>query len=69
MHEVKPRSLGGTISIDNSIACCGSGTTGCHGFAQRHEFEQTDRRQDSQGNGRVWTPMTKAARAWLEASP
>jgi hypothetical protein len=44
MHEIRPRSLGGKVSRENSIACCGSGTTGCHGFMQNHEIsvEPTD---------------------------
>jgi 5-methylcytosine-specific restriction endonuclease McrA len=44
MHEIRPRSLGGTVSRENSIAACGSGTTGCHGFMQNHEIsvEPTD---------------------------
>lgn len=37
MHEIRPRSLGGKVSRKNSVALCGSGTTGCHGFAQRHQ--------------------------------
>lgn len=39
MHELRFKSLGGKVSRANSIAACGSGTTGCHGFAQRHEIE------------------------------
>lgn len=39
MHELKPRSLGGKVSRHNSVAVCGSGTTGCHGLAQAHEIE------------------------------
>ena len=61
MHEVKPKSLGGIVSLDNSIAVDGSGTTGCHGFAQRHEVIVTavvDGR-------RIWTPITDAARKWI----
>jgi hypothetical protein len=66
MHECKPRSLGGDISIENSIAVCGSGTTGCHGFAQRHEFIVVKRLPDPQGNGRVWKAVTPSAQRWLE---
>lgn len=36
MHEIRFRSLGGLPSPENSIAVCGSGTTGCHGLLQRH---------------------------------
>jgi hypothetical protein len=38
MHEIRPRSLGGKVSLENSIAACGSGTTGCHGFMQSHQI-------------------------------
>ncbi len=33
-----PRSLGGKVSRKNSIALCGSGTTGCHGLIQAHRI-------------------------------
>ena len=39
MHELRPRSLGGKVSKQNSIAVCGSGTTLCHGYLQRLEIE------------------------------
>lgn len=39
MHEIVPRSLGGKVSLENSIALCGSGTTGCHGFIQQHKID------------------------------
>jgi len=38
VHELRFRSLGGVVSLDNSIATCGSGTTKCHGKLQRHEL-------------------------------
>lgn len=34
MHEEPPRSTGTKPSLEHSIACCGSGTTGCHGLLQ-----------------------------------
>ena len=37
MHEIRPRSLGGLVCKENSIAVCGDGTRGCHGKLQRHE--------------------------------
>lgn len=39
MHELRPRSLGGAVSLANSIAVCGDGVQGCHGRLQRHEIE------------------------------
>ena len=38
MHEIRPRSLGGKVSLENSIAVCGDGVRGCHGRLQRHEI-------------------------------
>lgn len=38
MHEIQFRSLGGSISLENSIAVCGSGTSGCHGRLQRRRI-------------------------------
>lgn len=37
MHEIVPRSLGGAVSLENSVALCGDGVRGCHGKIQRHE--------------------------------
>lgn len=36
VHELRPRSLGGRVCLKNSIAVCGSGTTGCHGLLTAH---------------------------------
>ena len=38
MHEIIPRSLGGEVSKENSIAVCGDGVRGCHSKLQRHEI-------------------------------
>src|SRR3954451_3813241 len=38
MHELRPRSLRGKVSRTNSVAVCGSGTTGCHGYLQANEI-------------------------------
>jgi hypothetical protein len=70
MHEVKPRSLGGKISLENSIAVCGELGTGheCHGLAQRREMKVTAMWTDMLGNvRRSWLPVTEAARKWWEA--
>ena len=39
MHEIIFRSQQGKISKTNSIAVCGDGVRGCHGFLQRHEID------------------------------
>lgn len=66
MHELVPRSLGGKVSKRNSIAVCGSGTTGCHGFLQRHQIVC----DASTGFGAegllLFTPRTPPAAAHLE---
>lgn len=41
VHELKPKGMGGSqtaVSFKNSIAVCGDGVRGCHGFLQRHEI-------------------------------
>lgn len=38
MHELKFRSQGGRVCPENSVAVCGDGVRGCHGFLQRHEI-------------------------------
>ncbi len=38
MHELLFRSLGGKVSKRNSVAVCGDGVRGCHGFLQRNEI-------------------------------
>lgn len=38
MHELRPRSLRGKVSRTNSVAVCGSGTTGCHGHLQAYRI-------------------------------
>ncbi len=49
MHELKPRSLCGTVSLENSIAVCGSGTTGCHGELQARRIDWTAGKDGAQG--------------------
>lgn len=39
MHEIRPRSIGGEVSLENSIAVCGSGTSGCHGELQSYRIK------------------------------
>lgn len=67
MHELRFRSLGGKRSKRNSVAACGSGTTGCHGYAQsnaiRYQFED-----DAAGAEGVviFTPHTRPAAEWMK---
>jgi hypothetical protein len=54
MHEIKPKSLRGKVSRINSIAVCGSGTTGCHGHLRC--------RGSSAGSGGSWIPRIDPGR-------
>lgn len=38
MNEEPPRSCGGKVSKRDSMAVCGDGTQGCHGFITRNEI-------------------------------
>lgn len=51
MHEIRPRSLGGLVSRENSIAVCGDGVRGCHGKLQRNEIKVRlgSKRQGAEG--------------------
>ncbi len=68
MHELVFRSVGGKRSRQNSVAVCGSGTTGCHGHLQRHAIRWGEQ------DGPPWLtaegvlffyPRTAAAREWM----
>jgi 5-methylcytosine-specific restriction endonuclease McrA len=61
MHEIVPRSLGGKVSLANSIAVCGDGVRGCHGFAQRHEIRIEGRADDYL----EIQPCSRAAAEWM----
>jgi hypothetical protein len=64
MHEIKPRSLRGDISKKNSIAVCGSGTTGCHGFLQSHRVLAFMSSTGAEGTIRFY-PRTEQAADWM----
>lgn len=38
-HHRKNASQGGTDDLSNLLLCCGSGTTGCHGWITEHPGE------------------------------
>lgn len=40
-HHRKLRSRGGGDEVSNGVLLCGSGTTGCHGWAHAHPAEAT----------------------------
>lgn len=66
MHEDRPKSLFGNrneaISLENSLAVCGSGTTGCHGHLQAKRIKVT---RDESGR-RIYTPVRPSAQRWME---
>ena len=64
MHELRPRSLGGLISHKNSVAVCGSGTTGCHGMLQARRITYTHGGDLAQGV--LWfIPKDQPAAEWM----
>jgi hypothetical protein len=62
MHEIRPRSLGGKVSKTNSIAVCGSGTTGCHGMMQTLRIRVEGA---SAEGGLIFVPLSAKALDWL----
>lgn len=67
MHELVPRSLGGRVSKRNSIAVCGSGTTGCHGFLQHHQIVYDASTGFGAEGMLLFTPRTAQAAEHLRA--
>lgn len=66
MHEMRPRSLGGKVSRQNSIAVCGSGTTGCHGLLQAHRIDiRTDIANGAMGP-LSFTPTDRMTSDWMK---
>lgn len=61
MHELRPRSLGGKVSKANSVAVCGDGVRGCHGFAQRHEIDWSASTKRGADGTLSFKPRTQAA--------
>lgn len=67
MHELRFRSLGGKRSKRNSVAVCGSGTTGCHGFAQRNEITYRFEDVELGAEGTViFTPESRRSAEWMK---
>ena len=65
MHELRARSVGGKVSKRNSVAVCGDGVLGCHGFLQRHEIDVwTEDVQLAEGT-LTFTPTTERAAEFL----
>lgn len=64
LHEIKFKSLGGKVSRKNSIAVCGDGVRGCHGFCQRHEIVVGYSPLGAEGE-LIFTPETSVAE-WMK---
>lgn len=66
MHELRFRSLGGKVSRFNSVALCGDGTRGCHGFLQRLEIEWQSETQALCAEWQLnFKPLTPLAADWM----
>lgn len=65
MHEIVFRSQGGKISRKNSIAVCGDGVRGCHGFLQRHEIYVNFGAMVDAEAELLFQPATQAAADWV----
>ena len=61
-HEIKFRSVGGQVSVDNTIPVCGTGTTGCHGHLQEHRI-RVERASDG---SLTFTPRYPVAARWMK---
>jgi hypothetical protein len=71
VHEIVPKSLGGKVSLENSIPVCGDGVRGCHGLLQRHEVIVQScageiRKDYPNDRPLLFEAKTKAARRWLD---
>lgn len=64
LHEIQFRSQGGKVSRRNSIAVCGDGVNGCHGFMQRHEVSVFIGLEGAEGDLK-FTPHTQASADWM----
>ena len=65
MHELKFRSQGGKVSKRNSVALCGDGVQGCHGFLQRHEIGWRSNEPQRAEDLLQFAPLTRAAADWM----
>lgn len=66
MHELTPKSLGGKVSKTNSVALCGDGVSGCHGFLQRHEIDWCEwTLSGSAEEALYFHAATRAAADWM----
>lgn len=70
MHELRFRSLGGKVSRQNSVAVCGDGVNGCHGYLQRNEISYVLQQQDfGAERALIFRPETRKACEWMELTP
>ncbi len=66
LHELQFRSQGGKVSKRNSVAVCGDGVRGCHGFLQRHEIEWEEHNAIRRAEGTLtFFPLSMSAAEWL----
>ncbi len=64
MNEEPPRSCGGKVSRQDSMALCGDGTRRCHGFVTRNEIV-IERGRLGAEDVLTFTAKTQAAADWM----
>ena len=67
MHELLFRSLGGKVSKRNSVAVCGDGVQGCHGFLQRHAIAYRTGVEGAEGLVE-FQPRSDQAAEWMRVT-
>lgn len=65
MHELIFRSLGGKVSRKNSVAVCGSGTSGCHGFLQSNQIAWAGTPNEIAEGRLMFSPHTRVAADYM----
>lgn len=68
MHELVFRSQGGKVSRVNSIAVCGSGTTGCHGLIHSRQINVLSTAHVGAQGVLTFTPVTERAAEWMRVA-
>lgn len=67
MHELIPRSRRGKVCASNSVAVCGDGVRGCHGFCQRYEILYEHEGMGAEGP-LTFRAETQAAADWMRVA-
>lgn len=65
MHELRFRSLGGKVSKRNSVAVCGDGVRGCHGYLQQNQIGWCGETEAVAEGLLKFQPRTRLAADWM----